>query len=44
MIYLYKAEISCTIQPRTPIKSKIGGKILSEKHVKASFYGYFLVH
>ena len=43
MIYLYKAEISCTIQPRTPIKSKIGGKI-SEKHVKASFYGYFLVH
>ena len=33
-----RLKLSCTIYPRTPIKSKIGGKILSQKHAKTSFY------
>ena len=37
-------KLSCIIQPHAPIKSKIGDKILSQKHVKTSFYRYFLVH
>ena len=37
-------NLSCIIQPHAPIKSKIGDKILSQKHVKTSFYRYFLVH
>ena len=44
MIYLYKAELIYTIHPRTPIKSKIGVKTLSQKHVKTSFYYHFLVN
>ena len=44
MICLYMGELSCTIQPCTNIKSKTGGKILSQKHVKTSFYRYYLVH
>ena len=31
MIYLQRLNLSCTIDPRTPIKIKIGGKILSPK-------------
>ena len=44
MIYLQRLNLSCTIDPRTPIKSKIGGKILSQKHVKTTFYRHILVH
>ena len=44
MIYVYKAELIIHIYHRIPIKSKIGGKILSQKHVKTSFYDYFLIH
>ena len=44
MIYLQRLNLSCTIDPRTPIKIKIGGKILSQKHVKTTFYRHILVH
>ena len=30
-------KLSCTFYSHTPIKSKIGGKILFQKHVKISF-------
>ena len=44
MIYLQRLNLSCTIDLRTPIKSKIGGKILSRKYVKTTFYRHILVH
>ena len=44
MIYVYKAELIIHIYHRIPIKSKIGGKILTQKHVKTGFYDYFLIH
>ena len=34
-------KLSCNIYPCTPIKIKIGGKILSKKYVKTSFYRIF---
>ena len=33
-----RLKLSCTIHPHTLIKSKIGGKILSQKHAKTNFY------
>ena len=36
-------KLSCTFYHSTPIKSKSGGKRLSQKHVKASFYCQFSV-
>ena len=38
-----RLNLSCTIHPRTPIKGKIGGKILFQKHVKTSCYSHSLV-
>ena len=35
-----RLNLSYTIHPRTPIKSKIGGKILSQYYVKTSFYKF----
>ena len=43
MIYLYKDEVVMLFLSRTPIESKIGGKILSQKHVKTSFYRQFSI-
>ena len=31
------------IYPRTPIKSKIGGKIYPQEHVKTNFYCQFSI-
>ena len=46
MIYLYKViyllKLWCTCHFCTAFKSKIGAKILSQKHGKTSFYHYFL--
>ena len=41
MIYLYKDKVIMHFLSRTPIKSKIGGKIVSQKHAKTSFYQQF---
>ena len=38
-----RMKLSCTFYPRTPIKSKIGGKILSQKHAKTNFYQQFSI-
>ena len=42
MISLYNTEV-ITIHPRTFIKSKIGDKILSQKHDKTGFYSQSLI-
>ena len=36
-----RLKLSCNIWPQTAIKSKIGGKILSQKHSKTSFIVIF---
>ena len=36
-----RLKLSCTINSHTSIKSKIGGKTFSQKHVKISFYRHF---
>ena len=37
MFACIRITLSCTFYSWTPIKSKIGGKILFQKHVKTSF-------
>ena len=39
-----RLKLSWTIHPCILIKSKIGGKIVSQKHAKTSFYRQFLVY
>ena len=36
MFTCIRIKLSCTFYPRSPIKSKIDGKILFQKHVKTS--------
>ena len=36
-----RLKLSGTIFPRTPMKSKIGGKILSQKHVNKALIANF---
>ena len=38
-----RMKLSYIFYPRTPIKSKISGKILSQKHAKTSFYRQFSI-
>ena len=37
MLTCKRIKLSCTFYPRSPIKSKIGGKILFQKYVKTNF-------
>ena len=39
-----KMKVDLFTTPCTPIKSKIGAKILSKNYVKTSFYRYSSVH
>ena len=43
MFTCIRIKLSCSFYPRSPIKSKTGGKILFLKHVKTSFYHQFSV-